>query len=218
MPKLSEKQIEIRNAWLHDVFVWGGLSGTPKRPQPWLSVSRYSYMYGTSNSNDKDGKAAAKTVCDFVKARPTDYNSFQDTWKALDTLSRRHFANSIADPRQYTIKDPDVLAKYLASFMSEKQLWIDDSGMTTYEVAALEPNPLFQVLRSFGCFTSQAPAAKTRTRSTNSAGNSGSTGSGNSAPASGYKASGGHSGEIPNLLNSSKEYLTVILSSCLILL
>lgn len=92
--------------------------------------------------------------------------------------------------------------------MSEKQLWIDDSAMTTYEVAALEANQLFQVLRNFGCFTSQAPVAKTRTRSTNSAGNSGSASTSNSTPASGYKASGGHSGEIPNLLNSSKEYLS----------
>lgn len=79
MPKLSEKQIEVRNAWLHDVFVWGGLSSTPKRPQAWRSASRYGFMYGAGNSNDTDGKAAAKIVCNFVKARPTDYNSFQDT-------------------------------------------------------------------------------------------------------------------------------------------
>lgn len=52
MPRLTQEQEKVAKAWLHDVFVWGGLLSYPVRTLP---PTDYPYMYSKKVTYDAKG-------------------------------------------------------------------------------------------------------------------------------------------------------------------
>lgn len=145
---LPESEIRTAQAWLHDIFVWGGLS-TPKRAIP---IDKYKYMYGTHPSNfrtqpttvdsmgiEQDNtatvnasKAAVKIVCDFILNRAVETQRFQKLDKALDFLSRASFLPDLKATSGYVTKSPEDLAKYIVWFC-QKNNWVFNNKNTSKE-------------------------------------------------------------------------------------
>ena len=222
--KLNPQQEQTAKAWLHDIFVLGGAISQPKRPVP---VAAYRPMYGYTYRypNSSWSKAAvtnAKYLCDQIANRPVDYKVFTECDKILDFFSGAWFAPDIheTDPDKHLVrKKPETLAKYIAYFCLANKFWWDDSLATTYEIEEIKKTTLGAALFNFNCFTSQEDPTKPKQRATKqvAGANTGTTTTTQSTgPVSGYKSSGPHSGEIPNLIGTAgvKENPTVSLMYC----
>jgi len=141
MAVLTQAQIGYAKAWLHDIFVWGGLVTDPKRD---IKPDDYYYTYGIAlkhpgRSNIAAGTEAAKKVCEIIQTRKADTRVFMSLDKALDTLSGFQFVKDIhiSDPyasRATMHKDAATLAGYLAWFCSTNQLYWDTSKCFPYEI------------------------------------------------------------------------------------
>ena len=83
--KLTPDQIPIAQAWLHDVFVLGGLVKNPARA---LTKDRYRYMYGDRNYYREQYVPAAKLICEAIRNRPVDTQKFLAYDAALEKLSQ----------------------------------------------------------------------------------------------------------------------------------
>ena len=141
---LPDSEVRTAQAWLHDIFVWGGLTATPKRAIP---IEKYKYMYGThpanfrtqpNDANDNAGtinasKAAAKTVCDFVINRTVETQRFQKLDKALEFLSKASFLPDLKATSGYITKPAEELAKYIVWFC-KKNNWVFNNKNTSRDV------------------------------------------------------------------------------------
>jgi len=134
---------------LHDIFVWGGLTATPKRVVP---IEKYKYMYGTHPSNFRTqnitidamgnqqdntatvnaSKAAAKTVCDFIVNRTVETQRFQKLDKALEFFSKASFLPDLKATSGYVTKPAEELAKYIVWFC-KKNNWVFNNKNTSRE-------------------------------------------------------------------------------------
>ena len=227
--KLNPQQEQTAKAWLHDLFVLGGAISQPKRPIPaatYRSMYGYTYSY-PNNSWSKEAAANARYLCEQIENRLVNYQVFTECDKKLDFFSQAWFIPDLheTNPNVRTIrKKPEILAKYIAYFCLTNKFWWDDSLATTYEMDEITKTTLGAALFEFNCFTSQEDPTKPKQRATKQAvsANTGiaATGSTTTAqsvgPVSGYKSSGPHSGEIPNLIGTAgvKENPTVSLMYC----
>lgn len=227
--KLNPQQEQTAKAWLHDLFVLGGAISQPKRPIP---VAVYNSMYGytyryPNNSWSKEAAANARYLCEQIENRLVNYHVFTECDKKLDFFSQAWFIPDLheTNPNARTVrKKPEILAKYIAYFCLTNKFWWDDSLATTYEMDEITKTTLGAALFEFNCFTSQEDPTKPKQRATKqtTATNAGTTVAGSTTtvqstgPVSGYKSSGPHSGEIPNLIGTAgvKENPTVSLMYC----
>lgn len=226
--KLNPQQEQTAKAWLHDIFVLGGAISQPKRPIPAATYrSMYGYTYRNPNSSwSKDAAANAKYLCDQIANRLVDYQVFTECDKKLDFFSGAWFIPDLheTNPGARTIrKKPEILAKYIAYFCLINKFWWDDSLATTYEMDEIKKTTLGAALFDFNCFTSQEDPTKPKQRATKQATamNTGTAANGSATtqstgPVSGYKSSGQHSGDIPNLIGTAgvKENPAVSLMFC----
>ena len=96
-------------------------------------------------------------------------------------------------------------AEVIGWFCETNKIMWDDSNKTKYELDAVKDTILGKALFEHGCFLNtkpQAPQAQPTTQT-----RSASTKQPGQPPVSNYKSSGGHSQDIPNLVNSQKDYL-----------
>lgn len=84
-PKLTPEQVPIAQAWLHDIFVFGGLLKNPVRA---ITKDRYRYMYGDNNYYREQNLPYAKLICEAIRNRPVDVQKFLAYDEALEKLSR----------------------------------------------------------------------------------------------------------------------------------
>ena len=111
--QLTEAQIGIAKAWLHDIFVYGGLLPSPKRPIP---AANYGCMYGGDHWKKKNYQMDATTLCTAIKYRTCETQAFLDYNKALEHIAECYFNPDLksTNPRNVARKDPDMLARYIA--------------------------------------------------------------------------------------------------------
>ena len=93
---ISSAEIPVAKAWLHDVFVWGGLAGSPKRA---ISMKNYRYMYGLSPDNFRNPAAdptantkyrdAAKVICGMIKDRTVETQRFKAFDDAINSVKAK---------------------------------------------------------------------------------------------------------------------------------
>lgn len=209
MPFLTPDQQQAAHAWLHDVFVWGGLLSTPKRKTKMPRLLMYGRLVLTSLDPDWLGTTAAQTICTFVKARPIDYKSFVDVDKALEKLATLLFYPDLSiisfnkTKVRITKKPAPMLAKYIANFFAnELKIPFDDSTITTYEMAELKKTVIGKALFAFGCFASQQGAKISKAQKAPSNQTS-QPGQPKAAPANGYKSSGPQSQNIINIVGQA---------------
>lgn len=227
--KLNPQQEQTAKAWLHDIFVLGGAISQPKRPIPAATYgSMYGYTYNhPSNPWSKEAAANARYLCEQIENRLVNYQVFTECDKKLDFFSQAWFIPDLheTNPNVRAVrKKPEILAKYIAYFCLTNKFWWDDSLATTYEMDEITKTTLGAALFEFNCFTSQEDPTKPKQRATKqtTAMNTGATTAGSATtaqstgPVSGYKSSGPHSGEIPNLIGTAgvKENPTVSLMYC----
>lgn len=155
---LSNNEKTIAQAWLHDVFVWGGLASAPKRPIP---VNRYRYMYGTDpenfrQENDEYRKAAVE-VCNMIKQRVVETQHFKKYNDALNLLSRCYFTPDInsTNIHGHVQKTAPELATYVAWFCASHEFYWDNRNTTKYEMAEIKNTVLGQALYIGNCFVKQ---------------------------------------------------------------
>lgn len=212
MPKLTNEQIKTSHAWLHDVFVWGGLLTTIKRDPNVTYAYRDRFMYGLLSANPANPRTAgACTICDFVKFRPMGYHDFNKVDLALAQLEHCWFVKDLAASTasgNWIRKKAPLLAKYLANFLHENNIYWNNLNSTTYEMDEIKKTLIGKTLFDFGCFASQykKPGTKvTRATSTKQTGQ---------APQNPYKASGAQSSKVINLVGQPGQKLFSNTSVC----
>lgn len=96
---LTQNEISVAKAWLHDIFVWGGVAS----PMRVLTVSKYRYMYGQHPDNDRRAQYQpyAKTICDAILQRRVDVKAFNEYDEALKQLSIRAFSPNLKSENKF---------------------------------------------------------------------------------------------------------------------
>ena len=147
MAILSADKLKEAKAWLHDVFVWGGLASTPKRTTP---IEQYRYMYGTNPDNfrlsDKQFREAAVVICDCIKNRFVETKRFLAFDKAIKTISRCHFIPDLTSNKGNTSEPPEVLCTFIAWFCAENKLVYNNKATSVEEMKQIKSTLIGSVL------------------------------------------------------------------------
>ena len=172
MAKLNADQILVAQAWLHDIFVAGGVLPNPKRA---VDIANYGNMYGEHRWNR--GRRAeicnkAKILCDAIKNRKVDTQLFKDYDQLLEYFSGQYFWKYLSSKTDSdsTKKNPSMLARYISWFCSTypEFVWYDGDA-STYEREEIQKTTLGAALFADKCFESQrttAPKATTTATTT----------------------------------------------------
>ena len=204
---LTDAQQKIAMAWMHDILVWGGVIKTPKRAIP---ASDYYYTYGGRHHARANNSIlpSVQYFCKAIKERRVETQYIQQLDSALNRLADYRFIPDLAETSNWgkaCRKAPDMLARYLAWFCKNNQLWWDNSATTTYEMEQIRDNTMVgKALWDEGCFTSQDDSVQKI--STPRAASSGTPGQ----PQNGFKARGPLSGVCIDLKSTpnKKEFLS----------
>lgn len=155
--KLNDTQLKNSHAWLHDVFIWGGLVPVTKKKRD----EYYSLMYYYNASSWKQpSKKSCEVICSAITKRGVYYGNFQEIDKALDVLSNEYFGGELGKQSEPIRKMPSMLAQYIANFCAENKFYWDNSTCTTYEMDELRKTVIGKALYDYECFTSQQEAKK----------------------------------------------------------
>jgi len=147
MAILPADKVKEAKAWLHDVFVWGGLASTPKRAIP---IDQYRYMYGTHTDNfrlnDKQFREAAVTICNCIKDRFVETKRFLEFDKAIKTISRCHFIPDLSSNKGNAVEPPEVLCAFIAWFCAENKLVYNNKTTSVEEMDQIKKTVIGSVL------------------------------------------------------------------------
>lgn len=139
MALLPADKIKEAKAWLHDVFVWGGLASTPKRTVP---IEKYRYMYGTHDENfrkdDPKYRDAAKTICACITSRKAETQRFLAFDAAIKLLSQCSFLPDLTASRGYVRENPDTLCAFIAWFCDENKLVYNNINTSVEEMKQIK--------------------------------------------------------------------------------
>lgn len=169
MAKLNADQILVAQAWLHDIFVAGGVLPNPKRA---VDIANYGNMYGEHRWNR--GRRAeicnkAKILCDAIKNRKVDTQLFKDYDQLLEYFSGQYFWKYLSSKTDAdsTKKNPSMLARYISWFCSTypEFVWYDGDA-SVYEREEIQKTTLGAALFADKCFESQRTATPKATTTT----------------------------------------------------
>lgn len=138
---LPTNKIAEAKAWLHDVFVWGGLASTPKRTIP---IDKYRYMYGTNQDNFRNTsinttyRDAAKTICDCIKNRKVETQRFLAFDAAINTISKCAFTPELTANTGYIKEDATTLCTFIAWFCDENKLVYNNINTSVEEMKQIK--------------------------------------------------------------------------------
>ena len=139
MSLLNTDEIKAAKAWLHDVFVWGGLASTPKRTVP---IEKYRYMYGTHEDNfrrdDPKYRNAAKTVCACITSRKVETQKFLAFDEAIKTLSLCTFLPDLTISKGYIRATPELICAFIAWFCDENKLVYNNINTSVEEMKQIK--------------------------------------------------------------------------------
>ena len=139
MALLPADKIKEAKAWLHDIFVWGGLASTPKRTIP---IEKYRYMYGTHDENfrkdDPKYRDAAKTICACITSRKAETQRFLAFDAAIKLLSQCSFLPDLTANRGYVRENPDTLCAFIAWFCDENKLVYNNINTSVEEMKQIK--------------------------------------------------------------------------------
>ena len=165
MAKLTADQINTAKAWLHDIFVAGGIYPNPKRA---VKIDDYANMYGTHPWNKRrlpEICNKAKILCDAIKNRKVDVQLFKNYDTILEYFSKQYFSTALDDQFGNTSarKPASMLARYISWFCSNfnKFVWYD-GNTSTYEREEIQKTILGRALFNDSCFESQHTPAVTK--------------------------------------------------------
>ena len=212
MARLNDEQIKTAKAWIHDIFVAGGIYPNPKRA---IASENYPNMYGTGRDYNHSRQRPlilnqAKILCDAIKNRKVDVQLFKAYDEALNFFSKEFFWKTLGSTYSYdAVKKPaSMLAKYISWFCSSfnQFVWYD-GDLSTYEKDEIKNTILGNALTLDNCFESQqqttSTTPKTTTPRATSTGNAG-------QPQNNFKSTGGLSSKAVNLISTpgQKEFLS----------
>lgn len=136
---LPQDKVNEAKAWLHDVFIWGGLATTPKRVIP---VDKYRYMYGTHTDNfrkdDSKYREAATTVCNCIKSRKVETQRFLAFDKAIGQLAQCSFIPDLNAKSGYIKETASVLCSFIAWFCDSNGLVYDNKNTSVEEMKQIK--------------------------------------------------------------------------------
>lgn len=220
---------EIKHAWLHDLFIYGGLVPATESRRD----KDYACMYNDTNYvGYSQGAHAAEIVCNFILQRTFN---FKEVDEALTTLSTFEFGSSLVTPKAGPIHlAPATLAEIVADFCHKNHIFWDDSFYSAEEfnifisdyfsAAALAANKCFttqeedtntplpatatatpaatnnSTTTSQTATASESPTNTTKPASTATA--TPATTAAHNGPKIGYKTMGAQSANIPNLIGN----------------
>jgi len=144
---LPQDKVKEAKAWLHDVFVWGGLAITPKRTIP---IDKYRYMYGTHDENfrkdDRKYRDAAITICGCIRNRQVETQRFLAFDNAISVLSQCSFLPDLSATRGYVRETPAVLCSFIAWFCTENKLVYNNKNTSVEEMKQIRSTLIGSVL------------------------------------------------------------------------
>jgi len=192
MAVLKSSLIEASHAWLHDIAVWGGLFPAIKAKR-----IRYDLMYG-DKPNATQLRPQADTICNAITYREVSYKNMTAIDDALNKLSQVPFC-PVLDTNGFcrgVTFNAETLARFIINFGKELGGTWDDHAVSTFEMDQIKDTMIGKLLYDNKCFSSQAG---TRTR----------TSTPGQPPANGYKSTGPHSQDIPNLIGQPNQKITL---------
>lgn len=189
--KLTAAETALSKAFLHDLFVAGGLV-------------KHSIRTTGENYINSYCQEEAKVLCNEIKYRTFD---FFNTDRALRTIAN-YWVYPLKDPGKAKRPDVSAMAHIIAAFCAENEILWDDVNVprTITEMETFRKSHLGNACWEFGCFLSQKEEKATATRKTPRAAKATSTSG--AAPKSGYKTSGAKSGVIKGLIGKPGEKIT----------
>ena len=144
---ISSAEIPVAKAWLHDVFVWGGLASSPKRA---ISMKNYRYMYGLSPDNFRNPAAdstantkyrdAAKVICGMIKDRTVETQRFKAFDDAINTISACNFNPDLSSTNVRggsTKISAKMACRFIAWFCEQNNLVYNNNNTSIYEMAEI---------------------------------------------------------------------------------
>lgn len=139
MAILSADKIKEAKAWLHDVFIWGGLASTPRRA---VSIDKYRYMYGTHPDNfrvnEKKYRDAAQTICACISNRFAETQRFLAFDNAIKLISQCHFLPELGAARGNVVEPPSTLCMFIAWFCDENNLVYNNKNTSVEEMKQIK--------------------------------------------------------------------------------
>ena len=136
---LPSDKVKEAKAWLHDIFVWGGLANTPKRS---VSIEKYRYMYGTHPENfrkdDPKYRDAAKTICACIRNRQVETQRFLAFDAAIKLISQCHFLPELSAARGNVRETPETLCAFIAWFCDENKLVYNNINTSIEEMKQIK--------------------------------------------------------------------------------
>lgn len=163
-------------AFMHDIVLAAGLIPKSQR-------TRYS-----NNNFDVSFISAAKEICDEIVNR-----NFADIDRSIQEVSYSRFRSTL-DGGVWKRFKPDGAAKAIVYFAELNNLYWDDTIRTPYEIDEFKKTLLGATVYKYGRYISAIKSKGTK-KTSSSAG----SGTGQSAPQNGYKASGPQSGNVRDL-------------------
>jgi hypothetical protein len=191
--ELTAAEVALSKAFLHDLFVAGGLVKYPIRTLGDNYVARYC-------------TEEAKVICKEIKYRTFDFLS---TDYAISTIAGSCWVYPLNEPGKAKRPDKHSIANIIAAFCAENEILWDNVNVprTVTEMETFRKSLLGNACWQFGCFLSQTSekAAATTSKTTKSTKAGATRGS---APKSDYKVSGAKSGLIKGLIGKPGEKTT----------
>ena len=136
---LPQNKIAEAKAWLHDVFIWGGLVTTPKRAVP---TENYRYMYGTHSDNyrlnEPKYREAAQIICSCIKNRQAETKRFLAFDNAIQTIAPCHFLPDLSATRGNVREGPDTLCAFIAWFCASNNLVYNNKNTSVEEMKQIK--------------------------------------------------------------------------------
>ena len=136
---LPQNKIKEAQAWLHDIFVWGGSLKNPQRKVP---TDQYRYMYGTHPDNfrvnEQKYQEAAKIICACIRSRKVETQRFLAFDKAIKALAPCHFLPGLDELRGSVGEPAEVLCTFIAWFCSANNLVYDNRNASVEEMKQIK--------------------------------------------------------------------------------
>lgn len=176
-----------------------------------LNYAEYSQIVGYPSNRTRyctDHRQNSKKIVNEIYNR--QFTFIRDNLdSALGDLSQLMFqalSRSKTHSKGRITRNVSILAKYIAWFCLDNDIIWDDSAQTEFEMAAILGTALGDALFKAGCFLVTKPSIPSTAKSSSSSGTPRTPGQ---PPANGYKSTGAHSQDIPNLVGQPSQKVTL---------
>lgn len=203
MIRLTSSQLGRAKSFMLDLCICTGISSNTR------SADYANSYYCVLNSDARYAliyKAAADTIMNAIKRRTFNFKEVDAALQQLKDYRASFGETPKSEAVEWTVKNIQTVAKYLAWACAENHIYWDDVAYTPAEREDFTSGSIFgAAIKDAECFVTQpTTVARTRSASTSSA-TASTTSGGTGAAKSGYKSAGPQSANVAGLIGTPGE-------------